>query len=148
MIHGLARVNDWIRQHALMAIGVEKATPADLDRHARMMRSTTVERLRTARLRLGALRYGPQGKGQVSYAHALRNVLEYAADGNREHLIDAINSLEIEWLYPSREGTHFAAVDRAEPTPAIPEGGLPHWCAGCRRACDSDECPRCGSVLP
>lgn len=112
------RVNDWIRRHMNPPV----ATMADIEQGVRDARSPdferargwfpyneTLERARNARLRMGYLRYR-HVLGNGPYAHipsVVKHMQAYRLDGNQEHLVDAINLTELEWITPEREGTSY-----------------------------------------
>lgn len=112
------RVNDWIRRHmdppvATMADieqGVRDARSADFERaRGWFPYSETLELARNARLRMGYLRYR-HVLGNGPYAHLAsvgKHMQAYQADGNQEHLVDACNLTELEWITPEREGTSY-----------------------------------------
>ena len=37
----------------------------------------------------------------------MTRLCEYAQGGNREHIVDVANLIEIEWVWPQREGTWY-----------------------------------------
>jgi hypothetical protein len=116
-----ATVTDWIRHHMYRAAGcLPDGTPyhADLAEVQQAALDKTDDhfmRLRLDRLRMGHLRYGACGcSACASYdvvKSCIKRLEEYRATGNREHLVDVANLVEIEWIWPSQDGTYFEAQD-------------------------------------
>ena len=118
-----ARTADWIRHHIERSLGLTHCTPEELEaavagkrcpRFAslRYIRAKgDFEALRDARLRMGHLRYGVCGwsVGDV-IGSCLDRLRDYQKSGNREHLVDVANLIEIEWVWPQIEGRYY---DRA-----------------------------------
>jgi hypothetical protein len=110
-----ARVSDWIRHHIERALGLSNATLSELDDAAAMKRDAQFDELRMARLRMGHLRYGqcgwPADKPYDCVESSIARLREYQKTGNREHLIDVANLVEIEWCWPYHPNAHWEAQD-------------------------------------
>jgi hypothetical protein len=109
-------VHNWLRRSLLRQAGLDTVTMAELDESVALKRCATFYRLRNARLRMGHLRYDVYGWSPSNdlLARAVLSLSKYSATGNREHLVDAANFCELEWVHPSREGTYYHAEDRTE----------------------------------
>lgn len=118
-----ATVTDWIRRSLDLKLGFVHVTYAEIEEAAQNKRCPSFERLvglsnddfdakRTARLRMGHLRYGTTGRNFTAVpASILKRIEAYEHDGNQEHLVDVYNLCEIEWIWPGREGTAWYAGD-------------------------------------
>lgn len=119
-----ATVSEWIRFHMmrgplqLSEAGLERPVRQHADMHelheaVRAKHSPSFSEARDARYRMGHLRYGLQGWGDThAYVEsAVKRLQAYLAEGNREHLVDAANLIELVWIHPDREGTYFESVD-------------------------------------
>lgn len=114
-----ARVSDWLRHDLMCKAGMYLVTYAQCDEAARNMRCPSFEghvglsdaafdALRTARFRMGHLRYGQRGRSFTDVPRSICERLEaYARDKNAEHLVDAYNLCEVEWVFPGRGGTSY-----------------------------------------
>jgi len=126
-----APVSDWIRLHALRARGLMPVTIAEMNIAAEQKRCARFQALcarrrealgivlpdddrgldahRMARLRIGHLRYGGLGRNRYdAVGSCLRRLDEYwtRGGGNREHLVDVLNLIEIEWIAPNVGDAH------------------------------------------
>jgi len=118
---GEATVTEWIRHHLYRGAGAVPdgtpyhATAEELDLAVAAKRDPQFDALRDARLRIGHLRYGICGRSSGASYDVIQSCIsrleEYRRTGNREHLVDVANLVEIEWVWPSQEGTHFSAQD-------------------------------------
>lgn len=110
-----ARVNDWIRHHALLARGVHRVTLTEMREAAAGKRCATFDRLRNNRLMMGHLRYESCGVSRdASYdvvGSMIKRLEEYRMSGNLEHLVDVANLAEIEFIWPRHEQAHWTALD-------------------------------------
>lgn len=90
-------------------------------RDAARMVGEVVELMKN-RLIVGALRYGRNDATNVSHdflANARRRMEKYEADGNREHLVDAMNYLLLEFKLGIHPKGHFRAQGDAHHEDAI-----------------------------
>lgn len=113
-----ASVTEWIRHHMYSALGtLPDGTPylctaERVQEAVQAKRDPGFDRLRNARLAMGHLRYESCGRDFLDkISSAIARLEEYRKTGNREHLVDAVNLIEIEWLRPSFEGTYWEALD-------------------------------------
>jgi hypothetical protein len=79
-------------------------------------RSADFELLRMNRKIMGAFRYGSMQENRTkrhrNVEAAIQRLSLYLRDGNQEHLLDAANLCEIEWVNPgSHRNPHFSPVD-------------------------------------
>lgn len=109
-------ITDLLRWHLLRDVHLPEPP---LDELMRTERSPAFEALCIRRKIMGRLRYGALGApGKPQYdrvACAIRRLQEYLKDHNAEHLVDAANLCEIEFV----EGEHYGvvAVDDGTHTP-------------------------------
>ena len=124
-----ARVSDWIRHHIYRRLpdlvplpGVAplvRVSAAEIEDAAHRKRCPDfrwrmaqkgglsegpqdLEEHRMARLRMGHLRYGATGRNMGdAIGSARKRFGDFIAGGNREHLVDIINLIEIEWIAPN-----------------------------------------------
>jgi hypothetical protein len=107
-----ARGNDWIRYHMMRDAGLETVSADQIVEAVQAKRDPHFDALRNARLAIGHIRYEACGRDFLDkIKSAIARLEEYTSTGNREHLVDACNLIEIEWLRPSREGTYWEAQD-------------------------------------
>lgn len=81
--------------------------------------SDEIDRLRKNRVWVSFYKYGPArvnfGEGLVKAKNSAEMcIAKYEKTKNREYLIDAMNYLMFEFMYPSLEGTYFRATDSSE----------------------------------
>lgn len=81
--------------------------------------SDEVDKMRKNRVEISYYKYGPAkinfGEGLVkAKSSAEMCILKYEKTRNREYLLDAMNYLMFEFMYPSIEGTYFRATDSSE----------------------------------
>ena len=81
--------------------------------------SDEVDRMRKNRVQVSFFKYGPAkinfGEGLVkAKSSAEMCIAKYEKTKNREYLLDAMNYLMFEFMYPSIEGTYFKATDSSE----------------------------------
>lgn len=85
------------------------------ERAAEKLHPPGLEARRLARLQMGTVRYESRGYNRAydNVGSAIERLEAYrrGATPNREHLVDAINLLGIEWGWPSVEGGVWAPVD-------------------------------------
>ena len=79
-------------------------------------RSADFQSMRMHRKIVGAYRYGSmkecRTKRHRNVEAAIQRLSLYLRDGNQEHLLDAANLCEIEWVNPgSHRNPHFSPVD-------------------------------------
>ena len=118
---GEARVFDWLRHSLLKQAELEPITIAEVEAAAQAKRDPHFDELRNARLRMGHLRYGTCGRNLTDViGSAITRLQKYQVTGNREHLVDAANLCEIEWIWPQKEGTYFESLDSAQDAHAQP----------------------------
>ena len=95
----MPRITDLIRKSVLKDVP-ERVPPLEVLR--RTERSSAFETLRMNRKVLGAMRYGLFGAaGKPPYDRvecAIRRLRQYKQDGNAEHLMDAANLAELEFV--------------------------------------------------
>ena len=81
--------------------------------------SDEVDTMRKNRVQVSFFKYGPArinfGEGLVKAKNSAERCIEkYEKDKNREYLLDAMNYLMFEFMYPSVDGTYFKATDSSE----------------------------------
>lgn len=81
--------------------------------------STRVDELRKNRVELGYLKYGPAkknfGEKLVAAVPTCEQCIQkYKDTGNTEYLLDAMNYLMFEYMYPQKDGAFFKATDSGE----------------------------------
>jgi hypothetical protein len=113
-----APVTDWIRHHMYRQLGaMPDGTPyhVTLERiqeAVQAKRDPHFDEVRNARLTMGHLRYETTGRDFLDkVGSAIKRLQEYVKTGNREHLADAANLIEIEWCRPSFEGAYWESQD-------------------------------------
>ena len=119
-----ARVSDWLRHDLMCKAGLHRVTYEQCDEAARNLRCPSFEAhvgvsdaafdaLRMARFRMGHLRYGQRGRSFTDVPRSICERLEaYGRDHNAEHLVDAYNLCEVEWVFPGRGGTKWTSDAR------------------------------------
>lgn len=81
--------------------------------------SDEVDKMRKNRVEVSFYKYGPAA---INFGEKLVNaknsaaicVKKYEETKNKEYLLDAMNYLMFEFMYPSIEGTYFKATDSSE----------------------------------
>ena len=91
----------------------------DTNFNAKNEYSDEVDKMRKNRVEISYYKYGPAkinfGEGLVkAKSSAEMCILKYEKTRNREYLLDAMNYLMFEFMYPSIEGTYFRATDSSE----------------------------------
>lgn len=81
--------------------------------------SDEVDKMRKNRVEVSFHKYGPArinfGEGLVkAKSSALMCIKKYEETKNKEYLLDAMNYLMFEFMYPSMEGVFFKATDSSE----------------------------------
>ena len=81
--------------------------------------SEEVDTMRKNRVHVSFYKYGPArvnfGYGLVKAKNSAEMCIKkYEETKNREYLLDAMNYLMFEFMYPSLEGTYFKATDSSE----------------------------------
>lgn len=81
--------------------------------------SDEVDKMRKNRVEVSFHKYGPArinfGEGLVKAKNsALMCIKKYEETKNKEYLLDAMNYLMFEFMYPSMEGVFFKATDSSE----------------------------------
>lgn len=81
--------------------------------------SDEVDEMRKNRVHMSFYKYGPAkinfGKGFVKPKNSADICIrKYEKTKNREYLLDAMNYLMFEFMYPSIEGTFFKSTDSSE----------------------------------
>lgn len=81
--------------------------------------SDEVDTMRKNRVHVSFFKYGPArinfGEGLVKAKNSAEMCIEkYEKTKNREYLLDAMNYLMFEFMYPSINGTYFKATDSSE----------------------------------
>jgi|GEM_PF-779127 len=129
-------VTKYIRAHLLNATGYRPPTKRapDLSELRKMQRSPEFLRLRNRgmqrseqfddlcsnRLVLGHMRYGPVRQQKAVYDNiesAITRLRRYQETGNREHLVDAANLCEVEFVNGRHPKGHWDPSDDGEHTP-------------------------------
>lgn len=174
-------ITEWIRHHVLVGAGLERATIDDARASADALLDPHVLDLARARLQMGYLRYqhteGHSPRHDV-LAYAARAITLYRETANREHLIDALNFVLLEWHAPRVPGGHWTPTHSEDhgrhacagdtvpaPPPVLETTRSEGWqldvvlgtsfparsgyyCVGCAIVTRSEDCPICGSALP
>lgn len=91
----------------------------DTSFNMKMEYSDEVDTMRKNRVQVSFFKYGPArinfGEGLVKAKNSAKMCVEkYEKTKNREYLLDAMNYLMFEFMYPSIEGTYFKATDSSE----------------------------------
>ena len=81
--------------------------------------SSEVDKMRRNRVQVSFYKYGPAA---INFGEHLVNaknsadmcVKKYEETKNKEYLLDAMNYLMFEFMYPSLEGVYFKATDSSE----------------------------------
>lgn len=78
-----------------------------------------VDKMRQNRVAVSFHKYGPAainfGEGLVKAKNsALMCIKKYEETKNKEYLLDAMNYLMFEFMYPSTDGVYFKATDSSE----------------------------------
>lgn len=81
--------------------------------------SHEVDKLRENRVKVSFYKYGTAeknfGRGYVDALKTEEKCIEkYNETGNKEYLLDAMNYLMFEFMYPQRKGAFFKATDSKE----------------------------------
>ena len=81
--------------------------------------SEEIDKLRRNRVWVSFYKYGPArinfGEGLVKAKNSAEIcIAKYEQTKNREYLLDAMNYLMFEFMYPSIEGTYFKQTDSSE----------------------------------
>lgn len=107
---------EWIRLHIEHGLGMTRTTYQDCQQLVKDKRDPRFDELRANRLSMGVFRYESLGvMPAVDYLGRAEKMLAlYRKNGNREYLVDAANYVELEWLYPWKEGTFFNSTDHEE----------------------------------
>jgi hypothetical protein len=96
----------------MVQAGLYTYTPEVIAEAVAAKRDPHFDEARNARLAMGHLRYESRGRDLLDkIASAIKRLDAYRETGNREHLVDACNLIEIEWCRPSQEGTFWEAQD-------------------------------------
>lgn len=91
------------------------------DEILQIKRTPEFDRLRNNRLLIGAFRYGLSG-GFDCVASAIKRLLLYQETGNKEHLVDAANLCELEFIQENHHKAHFAPHDEGEHCKSLKRG--------------------------
>lgn len=78
--------------------------------------SEEVDKLRKNRVEMSFYKYGP---AKINFGDKLVDTLKthdaciekYSLTGNKEYLLDAMNYLMFEFMYPQKKGAYFKATD-------------------------------------
>jgi len=92
----------------------EKKLVPDLESLRETEQSPEFRTLKDARLIMGAFRYGLLGKNTRKFErvkNAIKRLQSYLDDGNKEHLLDAANICEIEWIEENQSNAHYRPAD-------------------------------------
>lgn len=81
--------------------------------------SSEVDKMRRNRVEVSMYKYGPAA---INFGDHLVNAInssamcvkKYEETKNKEYLLDAMNYLMFEFMYPSMEGVYFKATDSSE----------------------------------
>ena len=81
--------------------------------------SEEVDKMRKHRVEVSFYKYGP---ARVNFGDKLVNTLKtheaciekYNETGNKEYLLDAMNYLMFEYMYPQKKGAYFKATDSSD----------------------------------
>lgn len=112
----LKRVTDWIREHALDVAGYhEQPRQPDLDTMRETQWCKEFEGLMRNRLIMGTFRYGGIWNDTIHwtrYVKSIKNRIDdFAATGNREHLVDVANLAMVLWCKDDHPTGHFHSAD-------------------------------------
>lgn len=91
----------------------------DTSLNMKMEYSDEVDTMRKNRVQVSFFKYGLArinfGEGLVKVKNSAEMCIEkYEKTKNKEYLLDAMNYLMFEFMYPSIEGTYFKATDSSE----------------------------------
>jgi len=114
----MATYLEFIRESALNKCGLSQYyhdnTPAEVrsDIAEKIGLADKCLRLAKNRLKMGTYRYGVSNHDKYDYRQRLQvKLFAYDQTGNKEFLVDAINYCILEFGWPSRIETYFAADD-------------------------------------